>query len=557
MSATNRPLWSGLPVKVIGSIAILAFLAFLMVPQNRIDDDDSVGDQNTEVADDVDEQSECSRELARIVNGMQPGRLGIVSDATDLAAELNRWFAKCGGEIDEDLTQDVETQRKLVSPEIFAVLQTERFLPEDIAYVRQCLLAKAVAAQVCANLTDDTQRVLALFQFLSRQLVAVDSQETAAPVLPASPYETLLWGQGSAADRAWAFATLLQQLRIDAMVIVPRQQPEHWLLGVNLVDQGILLFDPHLGLPIPGNEDAADTPYPTAVASLTEVLQDDGPFRKLDLPDHPYPLQKNDLENLSIQLIGSPSQWSDRMARLQYMVAPIEAVDVYDGLGENALRPGASQLSRIAKLGTANKLWTEESIEIWEYPVQQMQQLALDMANDQSFYSLKMQIFAGPQIPKLDARTGQIMIRAADETLHAVRIEQLRGENSAALLHFGPILTSYRTNPTPLNTDAANYAAFWTGMSQYETQKFSAASNTFERFVSTLRQSPTQLVPINAMQLAAANWKAIALSSAGLLDEAIQALKDAQTMQFSHRNAYLMKRWELLKNAQANRESND
>ena len=327
MSATNRPLWSGLPVKVIGSIAILAFLAFLMVPQNRIDDDDSVGDQNTEVADDVDEQSECSRELARIVNGMQPGRLGIVSDATDLAAELNRWFAKCGSEIDEDLTQDVETQRKLVSPEIFAVLQTERFLPEDIAYVRQCLLAKAVAAQVCANLTDDTQRVLALFQFLSRQLVAVDSQETAAPVLPASPYETLLWGQGSAADRAWAFATLLQQLRIDAMVIVPRQQPEHWLLGVNLVDQGILLFDPHLGLPIPGNEDAADTPYPTAVASLTEVLQDDGPFRKLDLPDHPYPLQKNDLENLSIHLIGSPSQWSDRMARLQYMVAPIEAVD--------------------------------------------------------------------------------------------------------------------------------------------------------------------------------------------------------------------------------------
>ncbi len=85
---------------------------------------------------------------------------------------------------------------------------------------------------------------------------------------PQFPWETLLFGRGTAAERAWVFILLLRQLDIDAAMLaidaapakqglgtsVPSQKGEQplrpWCVGV-LVEGEVYLFDPLLGLPVP------------------------------------------------------------------------------------------------------------------------------------------------------------------------------------------------------------------------------------------------------------------------------------------------------------------
>lgn len=557
MSTTKRPIWSGLPAQLLGMVVVLGFLAWMMAPpaQDRnIDVDPDQKDTPDIVIS--HEQSECTRNLSRILSGLQPGRLGIKSAPADLAVELNRWFTKCGNDNDENLTQDTQTQRALLSEEVFNRLQDDRFLPEDAAHVRLSLLAKEIVNQVCVSAENDTQRSMDLFQFVVRNIILINPESAASAEVPATPYETLLWGQGSAESRAWTFAVLLRQLRIDAVIIAPKEKPSQWLLGVQIPQGSLLLFDFRIGLPIPGPDDVSSSPFPTTSASLSDVQSDDVYFRKLDVSDSPYPFTKDDMQEFTIHLIGTPSLWSNRMAKLHFMLEPLAGTELYDGLGANALHPEASQVQRMIQAGKQNSLWKEQAIDIWDYPTQQLDSVIAALADEESLYNLKRQIFAGPHIQQHDSRSGKTAIGAADHTLHATRIEQLRGDYYSALLHFGPILTSYKTNSTPLNQEAAHFAAFWVGVSQYETQKLTAAINTFNRFVSTVRQSQTQLVPLEQMRQSASDWHAITNLSQGKLEDAIRIMKEATTNS-SRRNLYLLKRWQNMHKTDQPAKSDD
>ncbi len=247
------------------------------------------------------------------------------------------------------------------------------------------------------------------------------------------------------------------------------------------------------------------------------------------------------------------------MAELQYMLDPLFAISLYDGLGENALRPNASAQQRAIAAGEKNQLWESDQIQIWKFPSEQVSAIELAKQDSESAYHLQQQIFAGPQLKKMamiyDERTKKLVrnpqaqsptIQAADTTLHAVRIEQLQGDHRSALKHFGPILNAYRTNATILNEEAANYAALWAGESQLDLHKTSAAISTLDRFVTTPRQSRTQMVPLPEMRLAATDLKMIAQVASDDLTEALATLKAADRDAPSVRYAYLIKRWEEL-----------
>ncbi len=557
MSTTKRPIWSGLPAQLLGMVLVLGGLAWMMAPEQNEDPGNGKVKPIVPPVVITNMQSECTRNLSRILNGLQPGRLGIRSDPADLAVELNRWIAKCGTDIDSKLTQDTETQRALLSEEVFNRLQEKRFLPEDAAHVRLSLLAKEIVTQVCTSAENDTQRCMDLFQFVIRNIVLVDPESTPTSTIPSTPYEAMLWGQGSAEARAWTFAVLLRQLRIDAVIIAPKEKPSQWLLGVQIPQGSLLLFDFRIGLPIPGPDDISTSPFPTAPASLSDVRSDDAYFRKLDVSESPYPLAQEDMQEFTVELIGSPSLWAKRMAELQFMLEPLAGIEIYDGLGTNALHPEASQVQRMIQAGLQNSLWKEQAISIWNYSIQQVSSVIEARAEAESSYNLKMQIFAGPQIQQLDSRSGTVVIRAADHTLHAARIEQLRGDFSSALLHFGPVLTSYKTNSTPLNEEAAHFASFWVGVSQYETQKLSAAVNTFNRFVTTVRQSQTQLVPLEQMRQSASDWKATTSLAQGNLEAAILTRKEAISSSSSRRNVYLLHRWKNIQKTEQPAKSDD
>jgi len=128
------------------------------------------------------------------------------------------------------------------------------------------------------------------------------------------PMEILLLGRGNAAERAWIFMLLCRQQKVDAvMLAVPGEgnaDPRLWLPAI-VSDKQLYLFDPRLGLPIPG-------PGEQPVATLEQVAADDGLLRQLDLDDqHPYPWKSADVKQVVALVEGSPQYLCKRMKLIE------------------------------------------------------------------------------------------------------------------------------------------------------------------------------------------------------------------------------------------------
>src|SRR5205814_927026 len=130
---------------------------------------------------------------------------------------------------------------------------------------------------------------------------AIGLVPTPAENLPLSTYEVYLFGKGTAEDRAWIFVNALKQLRIDAIVLLPRRANDQgptaadrpFLVGV-LLESQVYLFDPRAGTPIPAPA-GHDTTW--RAATLAETVSDPAVLKQLDAgSDRPYPISAEDLK---------------------------------------------------------------------------------------------------------------------------------------------------------------------------------------------------------------------------------------------------------------------
>ena len=91
-------------------------------------------------------------------------------------------------------------------------------------------------------------------------------------------------------------------------------------MGV-LIDGKVYLFDPWLGLPIPGPHGVGrsrDGQLAIQPATLAEVLADEHLLGQMDVGEsHPYPFQAADLRRLAVLLEASPPSLTRRMQTLQ------------------------------------------------------------------------------------------------------------------------------------------------------------------------------------------------------------------------------------------------
>jgi hypothetical protein len=138
-----------------------------------------------------------------------------------------------------------------------------------------------------------------------------------APV-PHVPADILLLGRGQASDRAWVFMLLARQQGLD-VVMLARPASESAksgeLLPALLTDDKLYLFDPALGLPVPG-------PGGRGVATLGEVAEDDALLRRMDLDaDHPYPLKSADFQQVVALVEASPIYLSQRAQLVESALA--------------------------------------------------------------------------------------------------------------------------------------------------------------------------------------------------------------------------------------------
>ncbi|MBB3210063.1 tetratricopeptide (TPR) repeat protein [Rhodopirellula rubra] len=115
-----------------------------------------------------------------------------------------------------------------------------------------------------------------------------------------SDYQTLWRGRGDWLQRCGVFTQLCMQAGIPAAVLATqsdetgRRTP--WCVGV-LVGEQIYLFEPRLGLPIPG-------PNQTGVATLAQARKDASVMRRLDVAGYfDYPLSRSDISQ-SVALLN-------------------------------------------------------------------------------------------------------------------------------------------------------------------------------------------------------------------------------------------------------------
>ncbi len=188
-------------------------------------------------------------------------------------------------------------------------------------YLREALWLNQISSGLVAETKDDLAAATKMFDWIVRNVQLEgpgpldEATEAKPPMLRRLPWQTVLYGMGTAEERAWTFVCMARQQGLRVVMLALRDgdanaAPRPWVPA--LIHEGnFYLFDTQLGLPIPG-------PGGEGVATLAQVAADDSLLRRLDLSEQrPYPVRAVDLEKVTVWIEASPAYLSKRMAILE------------------------------------------------------------------------------------------------------------------------------------------------------------------------------------------------------------------------------------------------
>lgn len=442
----------------------------------------------------------CDDLIGSAFSMLQPDRLGITAEPTEVVNLFNEWLTSCGSSQQPVADGAAEPLlKKLLSADAYQRAMLSRFVERDAEHVRNCLLDKLTLEFAMKSGQSELRRVVDLFHYVVRNVQLV---EPSTDAIPFTPFEIMLFGKGTAEDRAWIFANLLRQLRIDSVIVRPsqkqaavdeRKRDRGWLVGV-LLDGRVFLFDTRLGWPIPSAQDDETTTTVMLPATLSEVLEHDGLLRRLDLgADRAYPLRKADLKNVGVELIGHSELWAERIKQVQMPLSGKRSVIVSDPLEDGESKKGL--LARVAECGQDK--WQADDIAVWSYPERQL--AGFDNLDDSQSARLRVRkrAFAAPITISFDPAQSRV-VKSAKRTLLKTRIAQLLGKHDEAILSYmtirlggnmPPFLTvtiAGRKIAVPVppeiirtHAEAAENASFWIGLCKFEQGKVEKAAEHF------------------------------------------------------------------------------
>lgn len=234
-----------------------------------------------------------------------------------LVSQLNQWIVLQAPLSDwrRDPLLDTLPARLQKLPQL-QDLETMGFSPPDGLELRQAVWVRDLSNWVAGETQDDLERARRLFDWVVRNIQLDPDAETETPRLA---WQTLLLGHGTAIDRAWLFILMGRQQGLDIVMLAPspadgESTAEPWLPAL-LLDGELYLFEPTLGLPIPG-------PKGEGIATLSQIAADDGLLRRLDLDnDHPYAKTSAEVQAMTALIEASPTYLAQRMALLESQLA--------------------------------------------------------------------------------------------------------------------------------------------------------------------------------------------------------------------------------------------
>ncbi|NLE36636.1 MAG: hypothetical protein GX621_01270 [Pirellulaceae bacterium] len=265
-------------------------------------------------------------------------------------------------EVDSAVAELPEPLKEL---EVVRSLDRLSFLPFDGYALQEAVWLRDVSNWAKGEQLEDLVRAQNLFDWTVCNIQLVPGAGREPDRIPQQPWETLLWGKGTAVDRAWVLVLLLRQQGIDAVVLAlpdpadpSGETLDPWAVGV-LEGNELYLFDLALGLPIPGPEGAKfeDGRLLVSPATLSDVVKDPALLRNLDVTDHVYPVDAERLASVVALVEASPAYLEARMKLIESRLAGEQQVTL-------TTSPSAmiDRLKEVAHLAD-RRLW------IWPYEV--------------------------------------------------------------------------------------------------------------------------------------------------------------------------------------------
>jgi tetratricopeptide (TPR) repeat protein len=191
-------------------------------------------------------------------------------------------------------------------------LKTTAFDPYDGRLLQEAVWLRDIAAWARGDSLHELDQAAALFDWSVRNIQLKGQSD-----LRRRPWQTLIYGEGTADERAWLFALLARQQQLDVVMLAVRDGNGGWRpwLPALLLEGKLYLFDPALGLPVPG-------PGGAGIATLTEAREDPAILARLDLDaEHPYPVQSADLKDVAAWIPASPLSLSRRAKLVEAQLA--------------------------------------------------------------------------------------------------------------------------------------------------------------------------------------------------------------------------------------------
>ena len=267
---------------------------------------------------------------------------------------LNQWYLQEKPRVEwqrDPLVEGLSDELR-EGPDV-ASLEPLRFeTPHDAWFLQEAVWLRDISNVARADQFQDLAVAERLFDWTVRNIqLEHDAEPGAQPAKPRWPYETLLFGRGTALDRAWVFILLARQQGLDVVMLGLADENgksvRPWLPAL-VLDGDLYLFDCRLGLPIPDGTEGG-------VATLSQAVADEQILRRLDLDDErPYPVRAEDLKHVVAFVEGSPASLSHRMALVESRLGGKHKMQLTS--------PGSALAKRVAELPHVAE------VKLWSWP---------------------------------------------------------------------------------------------------------------------------------------------------------------------------------------------
>lgn len=452
----------------------------------------------------------CSDNFLKITQVLQPEPENVDAELQSVQDLLNQWFYSCAEWQGAELPTG-QPEWENLSDSLFSKFQLAQQTASlfDVLYLRDQLLMRAILENQLQDVPDDATKIRRLFSYVCRN-IAFDEKLISPQLMPPEQRAALnagsiprglqdicLIGRGTAADRAWVFASLMQQLGQPLLLLeAPATEPptpERWrLLLLVPVEESLLVFHPGSGLELRPTEGNWPT---TEAAGIWEKLDEALPT---DLPEAETllaPLRQQEWSQARWLLPYSVMSISPRMRAIQLELTGDMACEVYVPLRSESEQSGLQEQLQ----GSLPAAWSEFQPQYWEYPQQMYVGVVERNRESETLRRLALATLMKEVVSvrsSEDQEERRVLKSTLEKRLLMGRLDQLIGDHADAISTYMKIRLQQGVEGEGAEIALENLmrflqaenAHYWSALAQYERGEFRSASDTLKNYLNRYDQ---------------------------------------------------------------------